>query len=100
MAIIISILTVVYLKETVFITAIYHYRTIPVSEKIIATVFLSPSRRYQQSGEYPPISQCSKFLTEPSKNSKKEFMKLSKSKATQRITKTNTSNLIVILSDL
>ena len=32
--IIISILTVIYPKET----AIYHYRTIPVSEGIIATV--------------------------------------------------------------
>ena len=36
--IIISILIVIYPKETVIITVIYHYRTILVSEDIIATV--------------------------------------------------------------
>ena len=40
--IIISILTVIYPKETVFITVIYRYRTIPVSEDIIATVCFCP----------------------------------------------------------
>ena len=40
--IIILIFTIIYPKETVFITVIYHFRTIPVSEEIIATVYFCP----------------------------------------------------------
>ena len=57
--IIISISTVIYPKETVIITVIYHYRTIPVSEDIIATVYFCPLQE-----EYQPVSPNPKYLPE------------------------------------
>ena len=57
--IIISILSVIYPKETVFVTVIYHYRTIPVSEDIIASVYFCPLQE-----EYQPVSSNPKYLSE------------------------------------
>ena len=66
--IIISILTVIYPKETEFITVIYHYRTIPVSEVTIATVYFYPLQ-----GEYQPVSLNPKYLSEYPKYSRRIF---------------------------
>ena len=66
--IIISILTVIYPKETVYITVIYHYRTIPVSEDIIATVYFCPLQE-----EYQPVSPNPKYLSEDPKYSRRNF---------------------------
>ena len=68
LTIIISILTVIYPKETVFITVVYHYHTIPVSEDIIATVYFCPLQE-----EYHPESPNPKYLSEYPKYSIRSF---------------------------
>ena len=50
---IISILTVVYPKETVFITVTYHYLVIPVSEDFIATAYLFPRTIFKDIKKFP-----------------------------------------------
>ena len=67
--IIISILTVIYPKETVFITVIFHYRTISVSEDFIATVYFCPLQE-----EYQPVSPNPKYLSEYPKFSRRNFL--------------------------
>ena len=67
--IIISNLTAIYPKETVFITVIYHYRTITVSEDIIATVYFCPLQE-----EYQPVSPNPKYLSEYPKYSRMKFL--------------------------
>ena len=46
-------LAVIYRKETVFITVIYHSRTIPVSEDITATVYLFPRTIFEDIKKFP-----------------------------------------------
>ena len=79
-------LAVIYRKETVFITVIYHSRTIPVSEDITATVYLFPRTIFEDIKKFPQQRyqkrKCSEFYNIQNIQ-RKNFKKISEFKASQ-----------------
>ena len=79
-------LAVIYQKETVFTTVIYHSRTIPVSEDITATVYLFPRTIFEDIKKFPQQRYQKRKYSEfynIQNIQRKNFKKISEFKASQ-----------------